>query len=109
LEAGLAVPIANLPEESILIDSTPPSANAIVSGDGKNIPVLESPVGLMDGAAVVPAATTTPPEAVTMPLIFRLLAEALPNQHQKQSDFHQSQRYYQFVRLFEYPSYPITF
>jgi hypothetical protein len=39
----------------------------MVSGAGKNIPVLESPLGLIDGALVLPAATTIPVENVETP------------------------------------------
>jgi hypothetical protein len=47
-----------LPLESIVILEVPPVDAAIVSALGKNIPVLESPDGLIDGADVVPADTT---------------------------------------------------
>jgi hypothetical protein len=55
--------------------SAPPSPNAIVSALGKNIPVSLSPVGLIDGAATVPAATvvipttTIPPASILTPLL----------------------------------------
>ena len=49
------VPTKSLPLESNLAASAPPSLNAMVSAAGKNIPVLLSPVGLIDGSAVVPA------------------------------------------------------
>ena len=55
------MPIPNRPLESNLAASAPPSPNAIVSALGKNTPVLESPVGLIDGSAEVPAATVVIP------------------------------------------------
>jgi hypothetical protein len=39
----------------------------MVSALGKNIPVFESPLGLIDGAEVLPAETTRPLENVAMP------------------------------------------
>jgi len=51
---------------SILNASEPPSPNAMVSALGKKIPVLESPVGVMDGAAVDPAATVVTPETLRL-------------------------------------------
>jgi hypothetical protein len=56
----------------------------MVSGDGKNIPVFESPVGLMDGAEVLPDETvnvetperTTPVSLnVTVPNPLRFVIE----------------------------------
>jgi hypothetical protein len=64
---GELVPIPTLPEESIRIDSTPPSEKAIVSAAGKKIPVLVSPVVVMAGAAAVPAGTVVTPVAVNVP------------------------------------------
>jgi len=64
-----------LPLLSILNASTPPSPNAMVSALGKKIPVLESPVGLMDGAAadqaatVVTPTTTKPPASILTPVL----------------------------------------
>jgi hypothetical protein len=50
----------------------------MVSALGKNIPVFESPLGLIDGAAVVPAETTMPLVNVAMPLILTLPALSDP-------------------------------
>ena len=44
------------PLELILIASEPPSAKAMVSAAGKNIPVFVSPSFVMEGAAAVPSA-----------------------------------------------------
>ena len=52
---ALVVPTKTLPPESIRIASAPPSAKAIVSAAGKNIPVLVSAAGAIDGAAADPA------------------------------------------------------
>jgi hypothetical protein len=38
----------------------------MVSAAGKNIPVLESPVGVIDGAEVLPAATVVTPVFVML-------------------------------------------
>jgi hypothetical protein len=43
----------------IRIASAPPSANAIVSAAGKNIPVLTSPVVVIAGRDTVPAVNST--------------------------------------------------
>jgi hypothetical protein len=53
-----------LPEESNLADSTPPSANAIVSAAGKKMPVLVSPVVVMAADAADPAGNIPTPETV---------------------------------------------
>ena len=57
----------------ILIRSVPPVDTAIVSALGKNTPVLESPDGVIDGSAVVPADTVVIPDTT------RLDAVAIPN------------------------------
>ena len=72
------VPIKSLELLSTLSASAPPSANPIVSALGKNTPVLESPLGLIDGAAVLPAATTIPPENVEIPLVLILISGPTP-------------------------------
>jgi hypothetical protein len=53
------VPTNNLPAESILKDSTPPSVKAIVSAAGEYMPVLLSPVNVILGAEAEPAALVT--------------------------------------------------
>jgi hypothetical protein len=47
--------------------STPPSENAIVSAPGEKIPVLVSPVNVIEGEAAEPKAngTVVPPAVVT--------------------------------------------
>jgi hypothetical protein len=67
----LLVPIPTFPDESILIDSTPPSEKAIVSAPGLNMPVLVSPVNVMDGVDALPAANSmvcAPPVTTTVPV-----------------------------------------
>jgi hypothetical protein len=54
-EAEEVVPIFTLLLESIRMASAPPSAKAIVSAAGKNIPVLVSVEGVIAGAAADPA------------------------------------------------------
>jgi hypothetical protein len=44
----------------------------MVSALGKNIQVFESPLGLIDGAEVLPAETTTPLVKVEIPVEFTL-------------------------------------
>ena len=51
--------INNLPLESIRILSVPFSEKAMVSAAGKKMPVLVSPVVVMDGVPTAPAATVT--------------------------------------------------
>jgi len=55
VSALLVVPMPRLPLLSNLAASTPPSVNAMVSAAGKKMPVLVSPVVVIDGAAAVPA------------------------------------------------------
>jgi hypothetical protein len=55
LEAIVRGSVPTRPEESILTVSTPPSAKAIVSAVGKNIPVFVSPVAVNEGAPADPA------------------------------------------------------
>jgi hypothetical protein len=61
-DLAVCVPTTIRPLESNLTASTPPSAIAMVSAAGKNIPVLLSPVGLMDGALALPAAKVETPD-----------------------------------------------
>jgi hypothetical protein len=56
-----------LPDESILNASTPPSENAIVSAAGNHIPVLRSPVVVIEGSKAVPAPAATVP-VTSMPV-----------------------------------------
>jgi hypothetical protein len=49
----------------------------MVSAEGKNMPVLLSPVGLIDGAAVVPAEITIPLENVETPEELKVLLPIL--------------------------------
>ena len=88
LVAGELVPIPTLPELSILMDSTPPSAKAMVSAAGKNIPVLVSPEVVIAGAEAEPACTVVTPVAdsvvnapdagVVAPTVPLMLIEAVP-------------------------------
>jgi hypothetical protein len=71
------VPIKNLPELSIRALSVPPADTETVSALGKNIPVLLSPLGLIDGALVEPEPTDTE-LAVTIPVVFTLLEAPTP-------------------------------
>jgi hypothetical protein len=57
------VPSNKLPLESIRIASAPPSANAIVSAAGKNMPVLVSPVVVIAGVPTAPAANVAVEDA----------------------------------------------
>jgi hypothetical protein len=65
---GLVVPTPKLPDESKRITSVPPSAKPIVSAPGEKIPVLVSPVNVIEGEAADPAAngTLAPPPVVTI-------------------------------------------
>jgi len=66
LLAGEAVPMPTSPADVILSDSVPPSVKAIVSAAGNQIPVLVSPVVVIDGAAAEPAAKVAMLEAVSV-------------------------------------------
>jgi hypothetical protein len=48
------------PDELTRNDSVPPSVNAMVSAAGKKMPVLVSPVVVIDGAAAVPPGAVMP-------------------------------------------------
>ena len=61
-----------LPLESIVILAVPLVDAEIVSAAGKNIPVLLSPDGVIDGALVLPADTVLTPDTT------RLVAVAIP-------------------------------
>ena len=67
LLSALDVPTKSLPSESNLAASDPPSPNAMVLALGKKIPVSMSPAGLIDGYAVLPAATVVIP-LLTIPV-----------------------------------------
>jgi hypothetical protein len=65
---GEDVPNPKLPELLNLPDSTPPSANAIVSAAGKKIPVLVSPTGCIEGSVAEPAGKAILPVNATLPV-----------------------------------------
>jgi hypothetical protein len=66
---SVVLPIDTPPDEWMRIASTPPSAKAMVSAAGKNIPVLVSPVVVMAGAAAEPAGNVVAPLALNAPVI----------------------------------------
>jgi hypothetical protein len=58
------VPTPKKPDELMRIDSTPPSAKAIVSAAGNHKPVFRSPVVEIDGRRAVPALNWPTPDRV---------------------------------------------